>query len=130
MIDKNKTYTTKLGLKVKFYEWYEDRIHGAILHYDDVWSVECWDLEGGEALLSDIGENDLIEGKLKVMYLKSIRQILEEFPGVIFDERGFIRCPSWSQSINPAMLYKFGGKLPQSDGWAYIPEWIEELEEE
>ncbi len=65
----------------------------------------------------------------KVKYLKSIRQILNEFPDAKFDGNGTIRHPSWCECIAPGMFENFGKPLEEKylDGYAYDkPSWIEE----
>lgn len=67
----------------------------------------------------------------KVKYLKSIKQLLEEFPEAEFDVGGTLFCNLWGDSITGSMLSSFGNRYESrvKDRF-YLMEWVEEREED
>ena len=69
--------------------------------------------------------------KPKVKYLKSIRQILNEYPDAQWCLDGGLWHHKWVRGIAREMFYYFGGPVSAiSTEWHCIPEWIEEREGE
>ena len=72
-----------------------------------------------------------LKAKPLVKYLKSIRQLLNEYPDAYWDDLGRLHHPSWGDHVVDEMFTYFGGRLDLATSeFNYIPEWIEEREAE
>ena len=133
-ISKDKKYRTRDGREVVIYEIYENSeklaaVHGAVKDSFNKWGIYCWALDGSY-LREGICRLDLIEVKQKVKYIKSIKQLLEEFPDAKFDEVGYLHHPEWWYNIAPDMLEYFNGDVKKEDTSVNLdPKWVEEREE-
>ena len=73
----------------------------------------------------------LLPIKKRVKYLKSIKQLLEEFPEAHWDAQGDLVCSDWEEEITSKMFPCFGERFEDRDmEYEYISCWIEEREEE
>ena len=67
--------------------------------------------------------------KPKVKYLKSIRQILNEYPDAQWGADGCLKHTDWRGFITSRMFKSFGGRLSEAKkDQYYCDEWIEERE--
>lgn len=133
MIDITKSYHARDGRRVKIYSTDNGGIypvHGAIECYNGDWEITSWTSEGYSYTNELEDKEDLIEIKPKVKYLKSIRQLLNEFPDAKWDENGWVNHPTWSAAIAASMLSFFGNLYAnRMRGYIYDPQWIEERDQ-
>ena len=65
--------------------------------------------------------------------LKTIKQLLEEFPGAEFEEDGCLYCKEWGDFMDPAMFKNLGKEIDFIDdsfeNFRYIEQWFEPLPE-
>lgn len=138
-IRKDGTYKTRDGRPVRIYDILDEGpcpVHGTILNGDGEWFVMQWRRDGSSWCHTS---HDLIEVK-KVIYLKSMSQLLEEFPDAEFDDEGNLDSPSWTIEqvgfgtfLTPKEFMYLGKPVSlyfRETGYASIPpEWTEEREE-
>ena len=133
MIDMNKEYRTRGGSEVRIYSTEGGSIypiHGAVyVSYDRVWSIASWTSDGRFRVLERDHKLDLIEVKPKVKYLKSIRQLLNEFSNSFFGESGMLYIhrddDTYVDSIDTEYLRYFNGEARLA-GVRWPKEFIEE----
>ena len=134
-IDLRTKYRTVEGLEVRLYalDGMEPfPIHGALLHGTD-WHPWTWTKDGKASYNNTVKMTryDLVpeyDGK----YLKSMKELLQEFPGAKFDTWGQLCCSTWDtdmrcHKIHPTFFEYLGGlvgDVPASMKKYILQEWI------
>lgn len=138
IIRKGGTYTTRGGHPVRIYDILDNGyypVHGATKDENGEWFPTQWQINGVWGYKPCY---DLVEVK-KVIYLKSMSQLLEEFPDAEFDDEGNLDSPSWTIEqvgfgtfLTPKEFGYLGKPVSlyfKETGYTSIPpEWTEERE--
>ena len=98
----------------------------AVIVFDD--GLSCaYTLDGRKFLGKD---QHFIHKPKTVTYLKSIKQILNEFPDATFSDCGWLQHHTWSEIIDTKIYKYFDEPLSKANKiYAYIDQWIEERED-
>lgn len=108
MLSLDKKYKTVGGHQVVLYNIVDTGmypVHGAIFDGDE-WDVCAWSLEG-EFFSGGGDPKDLVEIKRNKKHLKTIPELMTEFPNTYFNDRGWL-CLSPDLCIASQHLHHFG----------------------
>jgi hypothetical protein len=135
MIAFDKKYVTKHGEAVRLISNQGSEKFPIIGIVDGDVTVKCWTKEGR---YNEIGEHflDLVEVKTKVKYLKSMAQLLTEFPHSRFTSDGVLSVYSgdslnFEGCLHPTSFRDLGKPYDYEKMGGFInPIWFEEREED